>query len=342
MATLTTWVDPGSATGPGDGTQGDPYLSLSLWEAGEAQDLTDGGGDIAVVNCFSSDGTDDTTAFTLDGFTTGAANYIQIQLDSSETNTGVWNDGNYVFHNNDSSTTGLFIRDGYVRLYDIQVKVTCTAANARTGITYDTLDGASAYIIGRGFFKGVSSSTGVMFAVDSDDANNVIDIFSTIVIDFVSGADSAHRGINVDNGTVNVYNCTIRSCYAGIREVGGTVNVYNTISFDCVSDILGCTVVSYCASDDNTTTDATNIDETGGVGDTWVDSIPDFGTDDFNLVDKHLDNVCNGDPSGGLYSTDIAGTAFAGNWAVGAFELVAAGGSDVPMFWHHLNKNIGR
>ena len=88
--------------------------------------------------------------------------------------------------------------------------------------------------------------------------------------------------------------------------------------------------IDYCASDDNDGTN--NVDETGGVGDTWVDSIPDFATNDFTLVDKHLNGVGTDDPGSGLYSDDIAGTERSSTWDVGAFEYESvAGGSRLIM-----------
>ena len=95
MATLNYYVDTDVVGGAGDGSSwANAYSNLQACISGQAQDLTDGGGDIAVIHCRGVSNAD-TTAVTITGWTTGSANYIQIQCDEADRHEGKWSDSKY-------------------------------------------------------------------------------------------------------------------------------------------------------------------------------------------------------------------------------------------------------
>ena len=76
-AQVIRYVDP-DAAGAANGTSwADAYTSLSAWEAAEQTDLVSAG-NYHTVYCRSSGGTDDTTPFAINSWTTGSSNYIVI------------------------------------------------------------------------------------------------------------------------------------------------------------------------------------------------------------------------------------------------------------------------
>ena len=74
--TVTKIVDPDNGTGT-------DYTSLSAWEAGMQKDLVSAD-EISVAKCRCTGGTADTTAFSINGWTTDATRYIKIWTDPSE------------------------------------------------------------------------------------------------------------------------------------------------------------------------------------------------------------------------------------------------------------------
>ena len=131
MATVHRYVDP-DASGSGTGVDWtNAYTSLNAWESAEQTDLvTDG--DIHIVHCRASSGTDDTTAVTVDGWTTGASNYLTIQVDSADRHSGEWDGTKYLLDGGDAHA--LTIDEKYVRVLGLQVTVSYVAQAGIRGI----------------------------------------------------------------------------------------------------------------------------------------------------------------------------------------------------------------
>jgi len=70
------------------------YTSLSAWEAGEQRDLT-ATDEIAVARIEGVWTNPDTTAVTIDGWTTDATRYIRIYTTLEARHGGVWSDAKY-------------------------------------------------------------------------------------------------------------------------------------------------------------------------------------------------------------------------------------------------------
>ena len=70
------------------------YTSLSAWEAAENRDLT-ATDEIAVARIEGVWTTPDTTAVTIDGWTTDATRYVKIYTTPEARHSGVWSTGKY-------------------------------------------------------------------------------------------------------------------------------------------------------------------------------------------------------------------------------------------------------
>ena len=322
MAALGHTVDSGS------GASGD-YASLNALEAAQEQDLTDGGGDTYTATCTTTgDKAADTTAVTLLGWTTGAANYISFEAASADRASASGIDANKYRLALDPGDRGIIdISEDYVRL--VWLQISGTYAGHGHGIKIDD-NGTSEYRIEKCFINAVSVA-GANFnrgiSIETTASTRTINIFNSIISGW--GALGANQtGIYQDgaNTTTNIYNCTIEGCYNGILQDSGTMISKNNAVFNNTDDFNGTITIDYCASDDNDGTN--NVAESGG-GANWPDDFEGAGSGDFrlksgsNLVDGGTDN-----PGSGLYSDDIEGTARGSPWDVGAFEYVApaAGG----------------
>ena len=133
-AQIIRYVDPDVAAGDGSGDSWEnAYASLFAWEDGEETDL-DTANNYMTVYCRSSSGTADTTNFSIVGWTTSATDYIEI-IGADFPVDGIWDDTKYVFHNNDDATHGMIINEDFVRIEKLQILVTVTPNNVRSGIS---------------------------------------------------------------------------------------------------------------------------------------------------------------------------------------------------------------
>ena len=147
MATITRYVNTASTAG-GDGTTNATsgttraYASLNEWEADEQTDLvTDG--DIHVVICEGA--TADTTAVSVDGWTTGASNYIQIKTDTAGRHDGKWATGAYRLVVALEYYAPIALNVEYIRIEGLQVEQTGAYAGGGYGI-YNLINGSSSDI----------------------------------------------------------------------------------------------------------------------------------------------------------------------------------------------------
>lgn len=341
LAEVTKVVDP-------DNGGGTDYTSLDAYEdalGGTTTGHLPNDDQIAIAQCRSSSGGDDTTPVIFTGWTTDATRYIKVTggegVGDFPISTGILDETKYLLHNDDASIGMAYVREDYFRIENIQFKVTETSTNTRFGLYVDTgitatnndirVDGC--------IFKGVCSGTGSANGIAVTDTDTNIKIWNTIVYGFFISADTGFRGINLNCATANIYNCTVYNCTRAIARGGGTVTAINCLVFNNDDDFNGTIAMTYCASDDDHTGDsATNFVITQTAGN-YAALVTDAPNGDFSVTDasSELYQTGNGATPKALFTDDIIGTTRGPadlDWDIGAFELVTAGVT-IPVFMYH-------
>ncbi len=328
MAALGHTVDPGS------GASGN-YASMNALNVAQAQDLTDGGGDTYTATCTTTgDNAADTVAIQFNGWETAAVSYFSIEaaIGDEAVKNGI--DATR-FRFEFTNAIGLRFEESFMRINGIQAQSTITADNGGH-LLYQIAAGVGAIIrVSNCYFKGIGAGTGFNRAIRTDNSNITMTVWNTIITGFFSAGNPGDDwcGIYTQDGTINVYNCVIHGCSYGIREIGGTINVINCAVFKNDDDFVSTpTIISYCASDDNDTTDGTNVTESGG-GVEWPDDFVDAANGDFTLlVGSGLKDTGINDPGSGLFSVDIDGDTYViDSWPVGVDQFMAVGGAALSL-----------
>lgn len=321
MAALDYYVNTDTGDDDtGNGSSGTPWASLAKACLLNLNLTTNH--DTCTIHCAGT--TADTTTATIAGWTTAAADYLEIVGDFGGPS---WDATKY--HMEITDGRGIDIQDQYVRVRNLQIKV--------TGLTGDTyciavgtiVSGGSAFIFDSLYLCGdpdeAANGLRGIGLVDTTDID-VATVYNCIITDMAKVSDTSSRGITSYAVTLNVYNTVIRGCNYGIYEAGGTTNVYNSAVFDNTDDFYAVEgTIDYCASDDG---DGTNdVTESGG-GAGWPNDFEGAATGDFRLKSgSNLRGAADHDASG-VFTDDIAGTVRSA-WDIGAWEYVAAGGASI-------------
>lgn len=338
--TVIRYVDPNSAacTGANCGTTNalssadntHAYPSLFAWEAARQRNLVTAD-EIERVICSSDDAGSthaaDTTGVTIDGWTTDATRYIQIEAASSHG--GKWNESIY----RRDGAARLQIGESFVNVIGIQIRITSAATRSLfingAGVN-GTINISNCYL--------ESSGSGSSHILDVYSiAATTVNVYNTISVN-VTGSGRYAFYVNDADATVNLYNCTGINKYnnstsrtfmvdAGTMNLANCLGVASGTSPAFYKAAAATVSASYCASDDAT------ADDWGGSGNrinqafTFVDE----ANNDFHLAsdDGGARDFGVSDPGSGLYSDDIDGVTRTGTWDIGADEYVAAGGSAI-------------
>ena len=312
MAEITKDIDTG---GLGD------YASLNVWESTEEQDLTDGGGDWMHATNRASGDAADTISTTINGWTTGIANYILIDaaVGDEAVKTG------FVATRARLEVTDarcFYNLEDFVRWDGLQLAIRYSAV-ANEYMMLHAGVGAGDLRISNCYIDIDTLQRGIRF----NDADIVASVWNTIIT-------GGYLSIIVSNcNTVDILNSVLYGSGAGggVTKSAGTVTVKNSAVFKTGDDFIGSPdVISSCASDDDDTTDATNVAESGGGAD-WPDDFEEAGAGNFTLkATSNLKWAGTPDPGSGLFSTDMEGDAYEDPPSLGVDEIVAAPGGVAP------------
>ena len=333
LAEVPKTVDP-------DNGGGTDYTSLDAWEdalGGTTSGDLPSDDQIAVAECRSSSGTDDTTAVQINGWTTDATRYIKITgagTDGDWPNTGILDTTKYV--RTITNAASIDIRENYVRVEKIQIVVTETGTSNAYGMYIAVQDAGNDIRVDSCIIQGVCSGTGNAYGVVTDDADIIAKIFNNISYGFISGGDTGFYGFRASNSSaVDFYNNTASGCYYGIGQSNGTVNAINGAVFNNTDDFVGTITITNCATDQGAG-EGTNGVDISGTWDSTCFTAPEATPPDFSVqdVDSPVYNTGDGTTPKAVFTADIINTTRGpadGDWDIGAFEYVAppAGGGQV-------------
>lgn len=330
MALIIRFVNTASTAG-GDGTTNATtgvnraYASLSEWEAAEETDLV-AAGDIAEVKC---SGAQDSTAVTIDGWVTGASNYILINAPDDKPLDGVFDPLKYFI---DIGTTGnplINCNDEFVRFKDLQFRRASLASSSldRPCINFPATLSTGHIEIERNIFKSIASDiSGTVSGISVGDSTPTYTIKNNTLYDFNGTSDKALI-VGASSPVIQVYNNTFINNLEAIQSKSSMV-IKNNIFQDNTTDLSG----AQNGSNDYNLTDNVSIPGGNSVANSTL-VFEDKANDNFALAAGDTDAIGAGiGPSSDVNvpTDDIIGTARSGATTdIGAFVFV--GGSGITL-----------
>ena len=322
----TRYVNTASSAG-GDGTTNATsganraYASLNAWEAARQADLTGGGAEI----CICEGSAADSTAVTVDGWTTTASDYIEIKVEqANRPTTPAFSTGHYRVVGSFAFVPAILVSESYVRLLGVQVRNTHSSSDSHGLRVRPLVTPANADIRLTGVISyGVphASARGVLI---SDCTATCINCLS-----YGHGGDGFRFSFGANGFTGYVYNCvaaangatgftadsssnttTIRNCYSGGNTGADYSANWDTASNNHSEDGTLGTTTAYSTSSGAYFTNVTAASENFTLGSSST------------LIDAGYD-------LSGTFTTDILGTTRGATFDVGVYEYVAGGSEDV-------------
>jgi len=322
MAESVKVIDPNSGAG---------YDYDSLYD-GEAAYAGLANGDLVTLDrqvtfkCRCTGGTADTTAVTIDGWTTSATQYIKIWTDPSESyrHNGTYETGNHYRLEVTIAADGSIIdvEDNNVKFIGLQFTLSPSAS-----LTYGSplMFGLSSVVTGcivdSCIFKSAASGT-------IDYANGIwcgsvgtsIVVVNSIFYDFVLGGVLACAIYQNSSGTIRVYNCTFHNCATTVTSASSNIYVINCIFDGSTSaDVTSVTSTTYSATTRATLT---------GTGNRVNKSFSFVSASDFHLARNDTGALGYGlnlyNDANYPFQTDIDGNDRGGSgepWSIGADHL---------------------
>lgn len=306
---------------------GGDYTSLSAWEAGMQKDLVTAD-EISVAECYSME---DTTAVTIDGWTTDATRYVKIYTPTAERHGGKWNTGKYRLVTTGAWVGGLYLLEDNVRMDGLQVEATGTGEQ-NMGIR---LVGGGVFWISNCILRSTGAEPEAGLYLLGITSGATVHLRNTVLYDWRYGLYFDSYG-TVINGTI--YNNTILHCtkvtnphgiYIANSAAGNNLRFKNNICNGNTTDYF---IQDPEETSNNISEDATSPDTAyRNKAVTFIDEV----NDDFHIAASDTNAKDAGvDLSADTYfpfSDDIDGETRSGTWDIGADEYVAAGGGGNPV-----------
>lgn len=245
---VVRYVDTASVGGDGttDALTGAnaAYTLGGTWESTEGTNLVSDG-DTHTVNFAASTGIAD-ALFHVNGFTTGAANYLTMIVTDSD-GTGIKNNTTYRIEGTNAST-GMLKFSGavkHVRATGFQLHHTLTSTTGGYGLEVSGVDaGASDYRFNNFIITTSGGGTGATYGMLLNDPDmTTVRVWNTNIY------SAWQYGVFSQFGTVNMYNANVRDARSGgIRNAsGGTVTATNCTVSETIRPLTSVTA-DYCST----------------------------------------------------------------------------------------------
>lgn len=311
-----------------DGT-GD-YTSLAAWQTAQARDLV-AANEIARAQIEGPWTSPAAAPFTLDGWTTSAECYIEIEPVGEARHTGQWTSTAFRFETLSTGSQYINIQEAFVRWHGLQIHMNPYGFSfPQTALGFGGAGGGGNVEIHDPIIRytGNASNDGNHIGISFTGIGDVR-IFNPLIYGIdATGGGTTRRGISSGTtiGTKEVYNATIHGCLDGFYQSNSVTPILrNCVGYGNVTDFTGSwhATSSHNASEDGT--------HPGANGLTLVaDPFEDSTNDDYRpaagsvLIDAGVDLSVD-------FSTDIVGTTRpqGSAWDIGAFELASGGGGTV-------------
>ena len=195
---------------------GGDYTSLSNWEAGQQKVIS--AGDIEEAVCYDL-GAADSTAVTIDGWTTVATGYINITVAAGQRHDGKRNTGKYRLIGAAAFDPFLLIKESYVRITGLQISNTGTGS----GVLINLTDTTSSIRMADTLIFDCTSSGGMVQTNGTLSMNNCA-IMHNVGYGFQVGSGATatylYNCAFVNNDTYGVQvggwaSAVLKNCYAG-------------------------------------------------------------------------------------------------------------------------------
>jgi hypothetical protein len=291
--------------------QGGDYTSMSAWEAGRQASLSEP--EICSIEGDWSGGAD-TTAVTINGWTTTATNYIQVQTVGSARHSGALDMAAYRLAVTGASC--MMVEEEYVHIDGLQAVTTDTSAAYVFGMS--TSNGTWLGVVSNCIIKGVLSGTsGSGNGVGIYRPSSAGVIRNCIVYDWINGSNNL-IGIFV-GGTCSIYNNTLHNCRTGIYGGWSGPVVTNNLVQDTTR--LGYDGGNYGANSLTNISGDSSSPNSAFRNKTVV--FADETNDDFHLGSSDTEAIDRGTDLSASFTTDIDGDTRSGTWDIGADEYTS-------------------
>lgn len=247
LTEIERFVDTDTLDAPGDGSVGDPWISMSIAEAA----LDDNGNlvnDDTFITLHLSGSANDTTGVVWSGFTTDATHYIDLL-----------GDGDYSLVINDGTPINIS-NVSHIRFDNINLEVSAITGGALSVFRVSNVAAGSDIRITNSILKGPDDAVQAITLVRVEDTDTVLSINNSLLYDGGVSASSRAIWINTNGGSVDAYNCTIADTGLGVVVADNATGVFtgkNTIvsgtsslAYSVFGD--GTLVLTNCTADDAT------------------------------------------------------------------------------------------
>jgi len=273
----------------------------------------------------------DTTAVTINGWTTSATNYIKIYTTTAARHTWKWDTTKYNIAITATAidTKILDIKENYVRIEGLQAFLTNSAGYAGCkAINIDSQDASSDIRLSHNIVKGaISGAFSEGIGIYGNDADITAKIYNNIIYDFINGAVTNNAGVTTTTGgSYYLYNNTFQGSYIGVNAVAGIVIAINNIFSGCTTAASGTFAAGTNFNATNNVSMGYTVTGGGNVDDKLSQAFAFVAesTDNFHLAinDTAAKDAGLLNPGSGLFFDDIDGDTRIAPWDIGADEYL--------------------